>query len=144
MARKDRYAYRPIALCSVLALGGLLLLLLGLKQIMALRGPRLLLGLVLLFAAGLLFLAVYLLGRCAVIVDQQGVRDRRVVGDWRLLRWEDIASVTRKHVVREGRTGGYTALVFIGRQGEEMEIVEKDEILALVGKYGPTVEKETV
>lgn len=69
---QERYVLRPVALCCILAAGCVLLLIAGLRLVMAIRGVRLVLGLVLLVASGLLFVGVYLLGRCAVIVDGQG------------------------------------------------------------------------
>ena len=100
MTRDDRYAFRPVALCSLLALSGVMLLLLGLWLITMLRDEMMALALIVLFASGLVFLGVYLLGRCAVIMDAQGVRTRGSVGDWQEVRWTDVVSVSSEPAAR--------------------------------------------
>lgn len=137
MERTERYAYRPVALCGVLTACGLLLLLTALRLIMALRGVRMVLGLLLLIAAGLLFLGVYLLSRCAVIVDAQGIRTREIVGDWREIRWPDVTSVTQRCENRSGRMGGYVMLTVQGRNGEAVEVIRNDRTLAMIQRYSP-------
>lgn len=136
---QERYVLRPVALCCVLAAGGVLLLLLGLRLVMAIRGVRLVLGLALLVGSGLLFVGVYLLGRCAVIVDGQGIRIREAVGGWRQMRWSEAVSVSRKHVPRSGRSGGYTMLVITTCEKETFELIENERTRALVIQYGPGI-----
>ncbi|MBQ7848199.1 MAG: hypothetical protein IJ343_00550 [Clostridia bacterium] len=137
MGREDCYAYRPVALCSVLTACGLLLLLSGLKLIMALRGMRMVLGLLLLIVAGFLFLGVYLLSRCAVIVDAQGIRTHEIVGDWREIRWPDVISVSQRYEKRSGRTGGSVMLTVKSRDGDDVEVIRNDRTLAMIRRYSP-------
>jgi len=136
--RDERYAYRPVALCSVIAAGGLLLLLAGLRQIMALRGWRFMLGLALLVAAGLMFVGVYLLGQCAEILDAEGIRIREMNGSWRQMRWEDAVDVSVKEGPKRGRSGGgYALLVVTTRTGEAFEVIRNERTLAMVRRYCP-------
>lgn len=137
MQDRERYMLRPVALCCVLTAGGVLLLLLGLRLFMAIRGVRMILGLVLLIVSGLLFVGVYLLGRCAVIMDAERLRIRGFAGDWRQMRWTEAAAVTRRYVPQHGRSGGCAMLVVTTRAGERFEVLQNDRTLMLLQKYCP-------
>ena len=75
MAGKDRYAFRPVALCSVLALGCALLIWCGLQQVMMLDGVRLLLGVVLLIAGEEKSFARKGASLIKPVVDMDGIQD---------------------------------------------------------------------
>lgn len=137
MAEKDRYAFRPVALCSVLALGCALLIWCGLQQVMMLDGARLALGVVLLIAAGLLFVAAYLLGHAAVIIDSQGVRVREIAGDWREIRWAEVTEVTLRAEPRSGRTGGSAMFVIRSRGGATIQVIRNERTQAMLRRYSP-------
>ncbi|MBQ2954028.1 MAG: hypothetical protein IJE07_10870 [Clostridia bacterium] len=137
MADEVRYSFRPVVLCSVLAISGLLLLGLGLALVMTLQQLQMLLGVLVLIVVGVLFVGVYVLSRCAEIIDAQGVRCREIAGDWREVRWTDAVSVTRRHVPRSGRKGGYTMLVIRDCKGETVEVFCNERTAELVGRYAP-------
>lgn len=137
MARDDRYVFWPVALCSLLGLGGVLLLLLGLWLITTFRDGMLALALIVLIADGFLFLGVYLLGRCAVLLDGQGVRLRGFVGDWREIRWEDVASISVGAVASNKRPGGQTMLIIRDRAGVAVEVIRNERTLAMLRRYSP-------
>lgn len=142
MTRDDRYAFRPVALCSLLALSGVMLLLLGLWLITMLRDEMMALALIVLFASGLVFLGVYLLGRCAVIMDAQGVRTRGSVGDWQEVRWTDVVSVSSEPAAHGRKTGDRTMLVIRSGSGVAVWVIRNEHTLAMLRRYSPATVPE--
>lgn len=137
MAEKDRYAFRPIVLCCLLAALGVLVLLSGLKQIMRLDGAWVLLGVALVIAAGFMFTGVYVLSRCAAIIDEQSVRVREIAGEWQEICWADVTEVTLRAEPRRGRMGGDVMLVIRSRSGESIEIIRNERTQAMLRRYSP-------
>ena len=137
MGQTERYEFRPVVLCAICGFFGLLLLGAGLKQIMTLDHLRMLLGVVLLIAVGFLFVAVYLLSRCAVIIDDQGVRVCGIAGEWREIRWPEVAEVTLRAEPRQGRRGGDVMLVIRSRGGEIIEVIRNERTQAMLRRYSP-------
>lgn len=137
MARDDRYVFWPVALCSLLGLGGVLLLLLGLWMITTFRDGMLALAVIVLIADGFLFLGVYLLGRCAVILDGQGVRLRGIVGDWREVRWMDVVFISVGPVASNKKPGGRNMLIIRDRAGVAVEVIRNERTLAMLRRYSP-------
>ena len=134
---EDRYVFRPVALCAVLTAMGLLVLLSGLKQIMKLDGAWVLLGVALVIVAGFMFTGVYLLSRCAVIMDDRGVRVRGSAGDWQEIRWVEVTEVMLRAEPRRGRMGGDVMIVIRSRSGEAIEIIRNERTQAMLHRYSP-------
>lgn len=135
MGKAERYVFRPIVLCAICGFFGLLLLRAGLKQIMTLDHLRMLLGVALLIAVGFLFVAVYLLSRCAVIIDVQGVRVCGIAGEWREIRWSEVLEITLRADPRQGRMGGDAMIVIRSRSGESIEVIRNERTQAMLRRY---------
>ena len=139
MAEKDRYVFRPVVSCCLLAALGVLVLLSGLKQIMRLDGAWVLLGVALVIVAGFMLTGVYMLSRCAVIMDDRGVRVRGLgsTGDWQEIRWMEVTEVTLRAEPRRGRMGGDVMIVIRSRSGEAIEIIRNEQTQAMLRRYSP-------
>ena len=137
MDKAERYVFRPVVLCAICGFFGLLLLGAGLKQIMTLEHQRMLLGVVLLIAAGFLLVAIYLLSRCAVIIDDQGVRVCGIAGERQEIRWSEVVEITLRAEPRQGRMGGAVMLVIRSRSGETVEVIRNERTQAMLRWYCP-------